>query len=105
MSLITLTTNNGISTITLNRPEKRNALNQEMIKELIHMLQKVVQDTSSRVLMLKGEGEAFCAGADIAWMQTISMCSADENYDDAQLLADLLYQLYTFPKPTITLAH
>src|SRR3990167_1881655 len=105
MPFVKMIANDGIYTITLNRPEKRNALNQEMVKALLHALQKVAQDDYSRVLIIQGHGEAFCAGADIAWMQTVIARSYDENYDDAQLLADFLYQLYTFPRPTIVLAH
>src|SRR3990167_2550715 len=101
---VTMTSSDGISTITLNRPEKRNAMNQEMIQELSHALQKVLEDNLSRVLLFKGNGEVFCAGADIEWMQKVTASSYDKNYDDAQLLADFLYQLYLFPKPTIVLA-
>lgn len=105
MSLIIMKTEGGISTLTLNRPEKRNAMNQEMIKELLDALHHVALDHHSRVLIIKGSGEVFCAGADITWMQKIATFSDDENEDDAQLLADFLYQLYSFPKPTIVLAH
>ena len=94
----------GVATITLNRPDKRNAMNGKMVKELLHALQLIQSDESIIVLLIKGNGEHFCAGADIQWMQTITSGSYEENYDDAQALADLMYQLYSFPKPTIVLA-
>jgi methylglutaconyl-CoA hydratase len=93
-----------IATICLNRPEKRNAIHGPMVTELLQALKTFAAD-NSRVLILKGQGAHFCAGGDISWMQKMAASSEDENFDDAQLLADLLYQLYTFPKPTIALAH
>lgn len=102
---IEMTTTHHITTLTLNRPKKRNAMNGEMVHELLNALQHAANDTHTRVLMIIGNGEHFCAGADIAWMQKISAGSADANYDDAQMLADLMYQLYVFAKPTIVLAH
>lgn len=94
----------GIVTIMLNRPDKRNAMHGPLISELLTILKMRTHD-ESRILLIHGSGENFCAGGDIGWMQKIAMESEDENYKDAQLLADLLYQLYTFPKPTIVLAH
>lgn len=96
---------NGIATITLNRPDKRNAMNGKVISELLQALRSFSSDEKTRVLMINGNGEHFCAGADISWMQQIATASYDENYDDAIKLADLMYQLYSFPKPTIVLAH
>lgn len=96
----------GISAITLNRPEKRNALNGELITQLSQTLTHLASDDNTRVVLINGNGQHFCAGADIGWMQDIiAKQSYDANYDDAQALADVLYQLYSFPKPTIVLAH
>lgn len=95
----------AVAIMTLNRPEKRNALNGELIRELSIALHQAADDERVRVVLLNGQGEHFCAGADIAWMQQVASGSFNENYDDAQLLADLLYQLYSFPKPTLVLAH
>lgn len=94
----------GIATITLNRPQKRNAIDGEMIEYLLENLRMLSEDKAIKVVILNGAGEHFCAGADIAWMQQIASLSHDENYEDAQLLADLMYQLHIFPKPTIALA-
>ena len=72
---------------------------------MILALRQLGEDKSVQVLMVRGTGEHFCAGADIAWMKQIIAGSYSDNYDDAQLLADFLYQLYQFPKPTIALVH
>lgn len=93
-----------IATVTLNRPDKHNAMNGQVVAEISQALKALALD-DSRVLMIHGNGENFCAGGDIAWMQKIAAGTEDENYDDAQALADMLFQLYMFPKPTIVLAH
>src|SRR3990167_5803383 len=95
----------GIATLTLNRPEKRNAMNGLMVRELTAAVHWLATDHHSHLLLLNGEGEHFCAGADIAWMKKMASGSYNDNDDDAQALADLLYQLYLFPKPSIALAH
>jgi methylglutaconyl-CoA hydratase len=99
---IIISTASQIITITLNRPEKRNALHPPMIKALTRALRDFAAD-DSRILILRGAGADFCAGGDIAWMQKMALASKTENYDDAQALADLLSQLYFYPKPTIVL--
>lgn len=102
MSFIHLSISEGIASLALNRPDKRNALDGPLIKDLSQALKQLVTD-SSRVLILYGEGKHFCAGGDLAWMQKMVAGSSDENYQDAQALADLLYHLYHFPKPSIAL--
>jgi methylglutaconyl-CoA hydratase len=103
--LILVSIHRGIGTITLNRPEKRNAMNGQLVRELLQALATMEEHADVKVLMIKGNGDHFCAGADISWMQKMSMVTEDENYDDAQSLSDLLYRLHTFQKPTIVLAH
>ena len=95
----------GIATITLDRPEKRNAMHGQMITALLRVLRSFADDNHVRVLLIHGNGEHFCAGADISWMQQIAAGTYSDNYDDAQLLADLMYALYSFAKPIIVLAH
>lgn len=95
----------GIATVTLNRPEKRNALNDQVVLQLSQVLRELAQDEKVKVVLLQGSGEHFCAGADINWMQKIATATDDENYEDAQRLSDLIYSWYMFPKPTIVLAH
>lgn len=103
--LLQVSHDNGIATLTLNRPDKRNAMNGQMIQEILRTLRMLAEDAKVRVLLINGHGDHFCAGADISWMQQIATGSAQQNKDDAQALADMLYQLHTFPKPTIVLAH
>ena len=104
MEFIEVSENNGFTILALNRPDKRNAMHAPMIMECRQALSSIAT-TSSRVLIIHGNGENFCAGGDIAWMQKIAAGSADENYNDAQQLADLLFEIYQFPKPVIVLAH
>ncbi len=99
-----LTHEKGLAILTLNRPDKRNAMNGEMIQELDQVLQQLAQDATVKVLLIKGNGDHFCAGADISWMKTIGTLSAEENQRDAEVLANLLFHLYQFPKPTIAIA-
>jgi len=102
---IVVTVADHIATILLNRPEKRNAMHGPLIKEMIQALENLMTDSAVQVLVIRGTGEHFCAGADIGWMKQIAAGSYSDNYDDAQLLADFLYNLYHFPKPTVALVH
>ncbi len=95
----------GVCLVTLNRPEKRNALNGQLISEWIDVLNKIIADKSIQIVMFNGNGEHFCAGADIAWMQKMAQQSYEENVSDAMQLAMLLNLINTFPKPTIGLIH
>lgn len=94
----------GIATITLNRTEKRNALDGPLVALLTKALHDLSCDPAVRVLLIRGNGCHFCAGADIAWMTKMTAASTHENQNDAEQLSNLLFQLYHFPKPTIALA-
>ena len=102
---ILVTVQQGIARITLNRALKRNAMHGDMIAEITRALHDIANDDNARVVIINGDGEHFCAGADISWMQSIAQGSSQQNFADAESIADLMYQLYTFPKPTIVLAH
>ncbi len=93
----------GVTTIALNRPEKRNALDDRMVKELIIILKKIETDEKTRVVIFLGQGDHFCAGADLGWMQKMAESSEKENTADALQLATLLQLIHTFSKPTIAL--
>lgn len=95
----------GVCVLTLNRPEKRNALDGLIIQEWIQILEKVEKDNSIRIVMVNGNGDNFCAGADIGWMQKMSKSSKADNVEDALQLAKLLHKIYNFPKPVIGLIH
>ncbi len=93
--------NNGTGIITLNRPEKRNALHPNLILELKVKLEELKNDKTVKVVILTGEGSSFCAGADLQYLNELKDYSAVENQLDSQNLADLFLRIYKFPKPTI----
>ena len=92
----------AIVTITLNRPEKRNAISSEMIEELLSALSAAEADSALRVVILTGAGKAFCSGMDLETLQAISKQTGDENLADSRQTARLFHRLYSFPKPLIT---
>jgi methylglutaconyl-CoA hydratase len=87
--------------ITLNRPEKRNALNPQVVQELTQAFAKAAHDEQVRVVILKAAGEAFCAGADLAYLQQLQKFSVDENRKDSFALRDLYEAIYRHPKVVI----
>ncbi len=98
---ITTQSNQLISRITLNRPKVCNAFNALMIQELQNALHQIAVDDAVRVLLLDANGQHFCAGADLNWMQQSAALNSEENYQDAWQLTLLLETLANFPKPTI----
>lgn len=90
----------AIATITLTRPEKRNAISTEMIEELIAALEEV-QASAARVVILTGQGKAFCSGMDLDELRAIAKRSPAEHLDDSRRMARLFRTVYSFPKPTI----
>jgi methylglutaconyl-CoA hydratase len=94
----------GIRTITLNRPERRNAMTPEMQLELIAALQEAAAG-SCRVVVLRGAGEAFCSGLDLSVLQNMNDNPAVDHRADAERVATLFRTLYELPKPTIAAVH
>jgi methylglutaconyl-CoA hydratase len=94
----------SIRTITLNRPERRNAMTPEMQMELIGALQEAAQ-SDCRVLVLAGAGEAFCSGLDLSALQGMQDKSAVEHRTDAERVARLFLALFEMPMPTIAAVH
>ena len=90
----------GILTLTLHRPERRNALTPEMREELIHALESA-QTRGVETLVLTGSGSAFCSGLDLSALEAIASSSPAEQEADARRIAHLFRMLYTFPAPTI----
>lgn len=90
----------GILTLSLHRPERRNALTPEMREELIRALDSAAHN-SVEVLILTGSGAAFCAGLDLLALESIAQSSPPEQEADARRIAHLFRTLYTFPAPTI----
>lgn len=102
--IVLLAVENAIATITLNKPEKCNAIDNMMVQQLMTAFKQVRADKNASVVILQAHGEHFCAGADINWMQKIAANSLEENKQDARQLADLMNLIYVFPKPVIVLA-
>ena len=91
----------GVIALTLNRPEKRNALNAVMIEELQHALEAAADDSTCGVILLTGAGNAFCAGMDLAYLEELNDKTPEEHRADTEQIARLLRTLYDLPKPTI----
>lgn len=97
----TQTDTSGVATVTLNRPEKHNAFDDQMIEALSREFARLAADDAVRVVVLAANGRSFSAGADIGWMQRVADYSVTDNRNDARALAELLQQLNTLPRPTI----
>ena len=95
-----LANDSGVATITLNRPDKRNAISYELIDDLLAAL-KEVAESSSLVLILTGAGKAFCSGMDLDNLKSLVGRSAEQNVRDSETMATLFRTLYDFSKPTI----
>jgi methylglutaconyl-CoA hydratase len=89
-----------IALITLNRPDKRNAINTQMIAELQTALD-TIEKSHSRVVIVTGAGKAFCAGMDLDMLAAITKQSPAENQEDARRIAKLLRRIWSFPRPMI----
>ena len=90
-----------VATVTLSRPEVRNAFNDEVIAELSQAFTTLGDDARVRAIVLAAEGPAFCAGADLNWMRRMADYTREENLRDAAPLAFMLRTIYECPKPTI----
>lgn len=101
MTALTLTHTGALLTITLSRPEVRNAFNDEVIAELTQAFQTAAASAEVRAVVLAAEGPAFCAGADLNWMRRMADYTRAENLADAAKLAEMLRVMYACPKPTI----
>lgn len=101
MAALSISHQGAVATLTLRRPEVRNAFNEEVIAELAHSFQQVSADRSVRCVVLAAEGPAFCAGADLNWMRRMADYTREENLADAGKLADMLQAIYLCPQPVI----
>jgi methylglutaconyl-CoA hydratase len=90
----------SIATITLNRPDKRNAISYELIEELLAVLDEVA-NSSARVLILTGAGKAFCSGMDLDNLKALVGRSPEQSLKDSEIMARLFRSLYDFPRLTI----
>ncbi len=102
---ITSEIKNGVAWITLNRPGKRNALNDRLIGDLKTAMNEAEADAEVRVVVLRGAGKDFCAGADLSQLQKVAQASILDNIDDASGFAALLLQMRKLKKPVIAAVH
>ncbi len=91
----------GVVRLTLDRLERRNALDGELLGALLARIAAIENDPGVRALVLTGAGSAFCSGADIEWMRARLSDTPESNRAHAGKLADLMYRLNSLPKPTI----
>jgi methylglutaconyl-CoA hydratase len=95
----------SIARVTLNRPELRNAFDDVLIARLTQTFVEIEGNSAVRVVVLAGNGPAFCAGADLNWMKRMAGYDYEKNLADAQALAKMLATLDRLPKPTIARVH
>ena len=91
---------NGVATITLNRPDKRNAISGELMADLSQALEQAAA-SSTQVLVLTGAGKSFCAGMDLENLKLLTSRTEEQNIKDSETAAGMFRALYDFPKPTI----
>ena len=101
MSLVEYSVRDRIGFIALNRPEKRNALSHELVSELKEAFAKAEDDPKVKVVLLKANGEAFCAGADLAYLDKLQDFSRKQNLDDSNHLRSLFLKIYTLKKVVV----
>ncbi|MGQ0762220.1 MAG: enoyl-CoA hydratase/isomerase family protein [Acidobacteriota bacterium] len=94
-------TRGAVAYVTMNRPEKRNALNEEIVSGLKAALRRANADVSTRCVVLRGAGSDFCSGADLSALQKIAHASVAENLEDAQSLAELFLLIRELDVPVI----
>lgn len=95
----------GVGIISLNRPQKHNAFNPDVIARLSELFDELRSTDSIRVVLIKGEGKSFSAGADIDWMKYAGDYTHGDNEEDAGVMAEMLHRLYALPQPTIALVN
>ena len=104
--MTTLTVESGpVTTVTLNRPAVRNAFNEELISDLTTWATSVPTDGSVRVVVLRGAGASFCAGADLQWMSKMAAYTREENIADATRAAQMFLAIDSLPVPVIGRVH
>ena len=105
MSEVLFETHNNVRTLTLDRPDKRNALNDALIGDLKAALREADADDSLRAIVIRGAGKDFCSGADLSALQKIATASYEENIEDARSLAELFALIRSVRVPVIAAVH
>ena len=93
----------GVAIVTLNRPDKHNAFNALVVQELADAFDNLRSETQLRMVILRGAGKSFSAGADLKWMEAAADYTQKENEEDAFALAEMLRRLYELPQMTLAL--
>ncbi len=104
-SCLQIEINGPVAQVTLKRPEVHNAFDDRMITELTQCYQRLSDDNSVRVIVLRGAGKSFCAGAHLAWMERIAGFSTEENVADAQAMQRMFATIADCPKITVAAVH
>jgi methylglutaconyl-CoA hydratase len=102
---LVITKKDDVATVTLNRPDVHNAMNDVLMKELATCFKQLSLDDSLSTIILTGNGKSFCAGADLLWMKRMVNYSKEENTNDSRLLLDMYETIYSCPKPVIGLVN
>jgi len=105
MKTIQLEIQNDLGIIWLNRPDVRNAMNGEMIDEILEALEILNNNTEIRIIVLRGKGKTFCSGADLNWMKEVVEFGYEQSVEESKVLARAFYKIYTSPKPTMAIVH
>ena len=95
----------GVARLTLNRPDVRNAFNEDLIGRICDVMGRIAVDPNVRIVVITGAGNAFCAGADLNMMRRVAEYSPEENMDDARRLGHMLTTINQSPKPVIALVN
>lgn len=95
----------GVGIVTLNRPEKHNAFNPDVISRLSDLFAELRGQDGIRAVLLEGSGKSFSAGADLDWMKSAGNYTYDDNVEDAEAMAEMLHRLHSLPMPTIALVN
>ncbi|MBN1250921.1 MAG: enoyl-CoA hydratase/isomerase family protein [Bacteroidales bacterium] len=101
MEYVDYSVSNRLAYITLNRPEKRNALNDKLVKELTQAFKFAEKDENAKVIVLNALGDSFCAGADLAYLKSLQSFTFEENLADSRNLKDLFHLIYNLKKVVI----
>lgn len=102
---IDIAADGDIITCILNRPHIRNAFNEEMIRELKEFYTALSEEKKYRLVVLRGVGKSFCAGADLEWMRSVVNYSYEQNYAESLQLSECLYAIYSCKIPTAAIVH
>lgn len=95
----------SIGTVWFNRPEIHNAFNEKMIREIMLALGSLSDNEAVKIVILRGRGKSFCAGADLNWMRDVANYTYEQNLEESLNLSKCFHAIYTFPKPTIAIVH